>query len=185
MAAPDQPRSKLRFGLLCGGMELSGFERDCLQRILDVPGVELALCVINDAPPQPSSLREKLGRLLRVRGALWPLYQKAFPWNRTSAHRRTDASDLLGAAPRIRCRVTKKGKWSEYFPKEALDEIRAADLDFLLKFSFGIIRGEILTVARYGVWSFHHDDPDRYRALRRAFGKCTTASRPPGRSCSG
>ena len=28
----------------------------------------------------------------------------------------------------------------------------------MLRFGFGILRGEVLDVARHGIWSFHHDD---------------------------
>jgi methionyl-tRNA formyltransferase len=37
------------------------------------------------------------------------------------------------------------------------------ELGVLLRFGFNILSGEILTVARYGVWSYHHGDNDYYR----------------------
>ena len=169
MAGPEQVPRKLRFGLMCSGTELSGFERECLRRILEVPGTELALRIVNATPPQASSAGRRLLKLLKVRGALWPAFQILLPWRTASAHRRAAAADLAGDAPEIRCTVTKRGKWSEYFSPEDIEQIRACDLDFLLKFSFGIVRGEILTVARHGVWSFHHDDPDIYRGGPPAF----------------
>jgi len=33
----------------------------------------------------------------------------------------------------------------------------------LLRFGFYILRGEILTAAKHGVWSYHHGDSDEYR----------------------
>jgi hypothetical protein len=44
-----------------------------------------------------------------------------------------------------------------------VETIRRHSLDFILRFDFGIIRGEILESARYGVWSFHHGDEMKYR----------------------
>jgi methionyl-tRNA formyltransferase len=41
--------------------------------------------------------------------------------------------------------------------------IRAHQLDFILKFAYGIIRGEVFSAARYGIWSYHHDDEEKYR----------------------
>ena len=32
-----------------------------------------------------------------------------------------------------------------------------------MRFGFNIIRGDILQTARFGVWSFHHDDEQKYR----------------------
>jgi hypothetical protein len=49
------------------------------------------------------------------------------------------------------------------FPEHAINQIKEHDLDVLLRFGFNILRGEILSVARYGVWSFHHGDNDFYR----------------------
>ena len=47
---------------------------------------------------------------------------------------------------------------STYFPDADIATIRSYDLDFILRFGFDIIRGDVLTAARYGVWSYHHDD---------------------------
>ena len=49
------------------------------------------------------------------------------------------------------------------FPEDALEKIRAKDLDVLIRFGFNILRGDILKAARYGVWSYHHGDNEFYR----------------------
>ena len=72
-------------------------------------------------------------------------------------------SAALEALPRIICRTIRKGRFSEYFSSDDVAQVRSYDLDFILRFGFGIIRGEILESARYGVWSFHHGDESRYR----------------------
>jgi hypothetical protein len=180
MDGPEQGPRTLRFGLMCSGPELSGFERECLLRILEVPGVELALRIVNATPPQASSASRRLQKLLRIRGALWPAFQILFPWRTATAHQRRDGADVFGGVPEVHCRVTTKGKWSEYFAEADIARIREARLDFLLKFSFGIIRGEILTAARYGVWSFHHDDPDVYRGGPPAFWEIHDAAPATG-----
>lgn len=57
----------------------------------------------------------------------------------------------------------RKGRHSEYFAPDDVATIREHRLDFVLRFAFGIIRGDVLQSARYGVWSFHHGDEQRYR----------------------
>ena len=47
---------------------------------------------------------------------------------------------------------------STYFKPEDIEKIKSFDLDFILRFGFDIIRGEVLTSAKYGIWSYHHDD---------------------------
>lgn len=56
-----------------------------------------------------------------------------------------------------------ENSFSEYFSDPDLNEIKSADLDFILRFGFNILRGGILNAAKFGVWSFHHDDEEKYR----------------------
>jgi hypothetical protein len=51
----------------------------------------------------------------------------------------------------------RKG-YLDVFSKEDSDKIKQYSLDILLRFEFGIIRGDILNSSRYGIWSFHHAD---------------------------
>jgi len=46
---------------------------------------------------------------------------------------------------------------------DAIGKVGRWDLDVMLKLSFGSVEGSILDCARYGVWSYHHGDPDSYR----------------------
>lgn len=73
-----------------------------------------------------------------------------------------DCSSMLAGIESIEVEPIGK-KFIHKFPPEALEKIRAADLDVILRFGFNILSGEILTVARYGVWSYHHGDNDYYR----------------------
>ena len=50
-----------------------------------------------------------------------------------------------------------------------IEEIKKYNLDFILKLSRGIIKGEILNTAEYGIWSFHHDDEMKYRGRPACF----------------
>src|SRR5690606_18407971 len=74
-----------------------------------------------------------------------------------------DASAYFKGVPVITCSTILKGKFSQYFKEEDIKLIKERKLDFILRFGFNIIRGEILQAASYGVWSFHHDDPLKYR----------------------
>lgn len=79
----------------------------------------------------------------------------------------------------MRCTASKRG-FSQYFKHEDLNRIRSFDLDFILRFAFGIIRGEILRMPRYGVWSFHHDDLGKYRGGPPAFWEMYYGDRVTG-----
>jgi methionyl-tRNA formyltransferase len=102
-------------------------------------------------------------RLLRHKSLLWHLYEQRYVHPRTHWNRTVDLAAILNSVPVLRSRTIRKGRFSEYFSEPDLQAIRARELDFILRFAFGIIRGPILESARYGVWSFHHGDPEKYR----------------------
>jgi hypothetical protein len=159
----------LRFGVLCNDLTFSAWEAEVLDHLLEVEQVELALFVVNDQPTaSPSSLTRKVRKLFTHAGA-WTLYRRYFVNEKSRALNAVDLSDRFSDVPRLSCRPRREGKYSEYFVEEDLEEIRSYDLDFLLRFGFGIIRGEILEAARYGVWSYHHDDLDKYRGRPPCF----------------
>ena len=155
--------SALRCAIMCSGTELPAWQARCVKELLAVDGVELALLIVPDIPPAAArSPLRKLKNLRRLQGRLWSYYNRRID-ALAKARYPTDLSRILGEIPRLKCRVLKKGKFSEYFTESDVSAIRAYHLDFIVRFSFNIIRGDILNVSRYGVWSFHHGDIEKYR----------------------
>jgi hypothetical protein len=166
----------LRIGLLLdSAIELPAF---CARIVEDIQAsnfANLELLIIrkaaakNPAPAQPSSARA-LGPL---RHLIDPKLRKRFLYNlylRLDSRRRP-ADDPVA---KVNCKALLAGidtlevepvgkKFVHRFPDEALEAIRAKNLDVLLRFGFNILHGDILNAARYGVWSYHHGDNDFYR----------------------
>lgn len=157
----------LRFGIMCYGTTLAAWEVECIKRLMALEQVSPALLIVDERPafilPPPPPPWKRLWNLIRARNQLWVIYQRSFVSGRIPALEPVDASTLLAGVPRLTCPVVRKGKFSEYFTPEDIERIRKYDLDFVLRFAYGIIRGEILKVPRYGVWSFHHGDEEKYR----------------------
>lgn len=82
---------------------------------------------------------------------------------------KTTLPKIQAGIPEIHCSTIRKGKFSEYFSAVDLKTIQSYQPDFILKFGFGIIRGEILQGTKYGVWSFHHGDEQKYRGVPAGF----------------
>ena len=120
-------------------------------------------------PSSPRSFQEKIRTLSRIKNTFWPIYTRLTNLEPDGPLEVCDGSAEMSNIPQIRCTVFRKGKFSEYFTDEDLEIIRGHKLDLILKFGFGILRGGILTAARYGVWSYHHDDPACYRGIPPAF----------------
>lgn len=69
----------------------------------------------------------------------------------------TDIGVLVGDCPVLDVKPVMKA-YSDWFPDEAIKQIRNYDLDVALAFGFRILKGEALNLARHGIWSFHHGD---------------------------
>jgi hypothetical protein len=144
---------------MCTGLAFPKWQAQAIQRLIERGDAEPALLIVrrdDETAPKPSGT---LARLTKPK-ALWRLYRAK---NEPSALRPVDMSEELDRVPQISCAPIRKGKFSEYFSSYDVARIKEHDLDFILRFAFGIIRGEVLESARHGVWSFHHGDEEKYR----------------------
>ena len=99
--------------------------------------------------------------------------------NLPSAFRKTSIGQLVKTAKTIEVRPIRK-KYFDYFDLNDLEEIRRTNCDLLLRLDFRILRGEILDVTPYGVWSFHHGDSSRYRGGPSSFWELIEESSTTG-----
>ncbi len=153
----------LRLGIICNGYSLEQWQADCVQRLLDSGLSRLVLLVVDDGSCKPSSSL----RAQPFKRWLYTLYRRT--WFSKAPRKSVDMNTVFSHVSTVRPRITLKGKFSQYFDNESLDAIREHDLDFILRFGLNIIRGSILEVPRYGVWSFHHDDEMKYRGSPAGF----------------
>ncbi len=148
----------LRFGILCSGTVFQHWQAEALRLLIGHGHQPVLLIVDGRKMVQRSRLQ---GLFHRKKGTLLysVLENRLF---KPDARKTVDMSvDLSGVAV-LECQVEKKG-YSEYFNEGDIRHIRSFSPDFLLRLGFGIIRGEILEAARFGVWSFHHGDEMKYR----------------------
>jgi len=157
----------LRFGVMCPAQGIKEFALACIEQIQDL--AKLELLIVDISPPRSTSWRKKAKKIACLKGNLWLLQNRLFPISKIPAYRTRPIRECFPNIPALPCAVTRKGKWSEYFSTEDIARIREYQLDFILKFGYGIIRGDILSAARYGIWSFHHDDEQKYRGGPPAF----------------
>ena len=153
----------LRFAVMCRTTTFAEWQARCLRKLMELGNVEPVLLIRDDGT---SNLLSK-ARKVRPTKMLFQFFSRAI--SRPPALRSVDMTDELADVPRIGCRTIRRGKFSEYFSEEDIERIRESGVDFILRFGFNIIRGDILKVARYGVWSFHHDDERKYRGSPPCF----------------
>ncbi|MEW6235990.1 MAG: hypothetical protein AB1656_11425 [Candidatus Omnitrophota bacterium] len=156
----ERATAPIRFGVMCFGPIFQKWQARCLQKLMALENVAPALLIIDDDSAERNSLASRLKRI-RWNQLVFQLYNNFLV--KPEASRPVDLSETFKDIPRLPCRTVKKGKFSQYFREEDIETIRNYNLDFILRFAYGIIRGEILKTPRYGVWSYHHGDEERYR----------------------
>jgi len=60
-------------------------------------------------------------------------------------------------------------RYSDRFPDDAISRIKEEKIDIILRFGFRILRGDILSVAKWGLLSLHHGCTKKYRGGPPAF----------------
>jgi hypothetical protein len=164
----------LRVGVLLDDNFLAKPLADVLGHIQECNYADIVLRVYNagnneiPTAPRGSLVRRTLSLLRdakRRNSIMWTLYDKvdarfAGESRRLLAPR--DISNLLNGVPEISVTPISKG-FTHRFPPEVVEKIKSYNLDVILRFGFNIIRGEILDLPRYGIWSYHHGDNDFYR----------------------
>ena len=131
-------------------------------------------------PEHGDGRASKLRRLADWPRLLWNLYNKGFVERRSAASRPVDLSTDLADVRVMACRTEPVGKYAERFSDSDVEAIRGLDLDFILRFGFGIIKGDVLSVPRWGVWSFHHGDERDYRGRPPGFWELVNGERVVG-----
>jgi methionyl-tRNA formyltransferase len=151
-------RPPLRIGLLID----SFVQRQWIYRIIEeinASGIAQIVAVIkNEAQTPPQSRLKSYWRNRKY--LLYTLYEKIDARrvrNNPDAFAPSDIRPLLSDTPVIEV-VPEMKAYSDWFPAEKIDEIREFDLDVALSFGFRILKGDVLKIARHGIWSYHHGD---------------------------
>jgi hypothetical protein len=154
----------LRIGLMLDSYVTSAWVAKIVEDIQSSGFAQVNLVVLNTPmPAKPLSLRERVRAHWRLT-AYYRYEQWDYQRNRAKHDARAsiDLSELLRDVPIVKVEPHRKG-FTDRVAEEDLAKIRSAELDVIFRFGFRIIRGGILEAARFGVWSFHHDDNKEYR----------------------
>ena len=154
----------LKIGLMLDSTTTSAWVAQIVQDIQQSSFARVAF-VIRNTPlaQQPLSLKRRLQAHWR-QTAFHKYEQWDYLRNRgaNDAKAPVDLAAMLTGIPSLQVLPLRKG-FTDRFSEADLATIREQQLDVIFRFGFRIIRGDILATARYGVWSFHHDDNREYR----------------------
>lgn len=163
---------KLKIGLLLDGYSVAAWELQMINNILSSNSTEISLVVLNENIKN-KPIRKGVERLkhsykripkVLINRALDYSYKKLIQRGTliSDAQLNVSCSEILASVPALSVR-TRRTKLSDHFNQEDLDEISTFKIDVFVRCGFGILRGGILSAAKYGVWSFHHGDNRKNR----------------------
>src|SRR2546430_1420718 len=162
---------KLRIGIMVNSLTVTHWVAKIVADIQESSFAQVVLVVRNSsthAAPK-KSWRQRLK-------IYWThsLFERYRRWDRQrhraelDAFEEADLTGLLKDTSTLSVQPISKG-FVDRFAPEDIARIREANIDVLFRFGFRIIRGEILSCAKYGVWSFHHADNREYRGAPPGF----------------
>lgn len=166
--SPPSGAPPLRIVLLVDSLRVPRWVADVVAELEADPLFEIVLIAErrSDADPPRTVPRGTLAALRHrwnVRGAI--ALDRYLRWDRARyrlAKDPFDEVDLVTTAPVLGV-TPLTTKYSDRFPPEALDAVAACAPDVALRFGFRILRGDILSIPRHGVWSIHHGSDLEYR----------------------
>ena len=158
---------KLRFGILCDPGHVREWQWRCIQSLLSSGFCELAIVIA------PSDLHSAEGIPRHSQNSsstsfAFHAYRERVS-KRSLALRAANVSEEQSSVPRILFQSTPSGEGRGVSPPIEVEQVRAADLDFILKFSGGHPSSQFLQAPRFGVWSFSPIDMADYRGVPTAF----------------
>ena len=155
----------LRIGIMCRGDTFHAWEASVIQSLMDFDDISIDLLIQEDLEPKGIfSWIKKIS----WKHIIWQIFFRISSRSMT-CDLKVDLSKELSGTDKIKCKPELKGKYSQYFKPEDIDIIQNYNLDIVLRFGFNIIRGDILSSAKYGVWSYHHGDNNLYRGMPSGF----------------
>jgi hypothetical protein len=149
-------QNTLKFAVMLQNNSLKQWQFDVIEKLVDSGLAKPVLLIFNDDNGDVTAKTKEAKPPL-----LWRVYEKMFLRKGPLAN--VDLPVSFESVPQISCKVEKKGRFSQYFSGNDIIDIQKYSPDFILRFGFSIIRGDILQVAPYGVWSFHHSDEQNIR----------------------
>lgn len=167
----DQP---MKYAIMLNGMFIRRFQAESLQLIHD-SGLAIPVALI---VPEQTTGKSTLKKSIFSRDRLF-----TFLLNRTFKVRQDEMVSLpsfLQDVQVIEAKTYLKGKHSTFFERESIEKIKKAAPDFILRYGFNIVRGEILGSAPLGIWSFHHGDERKYRGGPYGFWEIFNHDRQTG-----
>ncbi|MBT3455577.1 hypothetical protein HN446_00780 [bacterium] len=156
-------KKKLRVGLLLDSFYVDAWQYRMIEQVINQGCSNIVLAVINAKSKSKktiiSELRKKSHKIIYF---LYSRFDRLFFKQSPDAFAKKNLKELISDVSVINV-VPEQKKFADYINETDLKTIKESEVDILVRIGFRILKGEILTIARYGVWSYHHGDNKKNR----------------------
>lgn len=152
-------KEKLRIGILLDGFSAPAWAYSMIEKINKSNYAEIVVIVKKKGTQQQNeSFLTRISKNFRHLSyiAYRKLEDKTFKPS-PFAFTKKDLDTLLAQIPVLEVSPVEK-KFSDIIEQTDLEKIRPYNIDVFIRFGFRILRGDILKLAKYGIWSYHHGD---------------------------
>ena len=156
----------IRVGVMVDSLELAAWEYRMLASIAESEYASIELFIVNATEQEPhvsfsQKLASKLPRLPQIarRKFLEQFHQRVVEGKPVlpDPFAKAPHDDLFTKTPVVNVEPIRK-KVSDWIQADDIDRIAEYQCDVILRLGFRILRGRILELPRWGVWSLHHGD---------------------------
>jgi hypothetical protein len=148
-------KEKLRVGILLNGNFIPAWEYKILEKIIHSEFAEIILLIKYNSEDLQASRTSKTSGYIILK--LHERIDKFMFKNKSDYSESKSSSDLLQNVPEIVIDPIEEGSYN-IFKSAELGEIKSHNLDIILNFGIALLKGEILKLPRYGIWSYRIGD---------------------------
>jgi len=151
-------KKKIKVGLLINTYSLPLWQYIIIEKLINSKYASIELIIKKNKKSIKKSFLKKIQNHWRhIVYILYIAFDKKIFKVKNDAFELKDIMKLVKDVPKLRVEPIST-KFSDRFKKEDIQTIKEYDLDILVRFGFGILRGDILKSSKYGIWSYHHGD---------------------------
>ncbi len=158
----DLPKRRLRVCLLVNSFIQPRWVAEVIKDIKASSIAEIALVIKNAKAESSNGRKHGLAskfwenRNYLLYSAYSKLDERVFKVKQNAFEMRS-IEDLVADSAVLNVEPVMK-KFSDYFTEADIQTILEYKLDVALRFGFRILKGDVLRIAKHGVWSYHHGD---------------------------
>lgn len=149
---------ELKIGILLDSPQIPFWIFKTIAKINSISSVKIVALIYKKHNPNKTSYLQKIFKLLpHLVFVLYLKFEKQLFRPAIDAFKILSIDDLNLNTNILSVECIEK-KYSDLFTKDAITDLKNVEPDLLIRFGFRILRGEILNIPKYGIWSLHHGD---------------------------